>query len=103
MRRWRTACGIGQLKWELEDLSFRYIYAESYRRIARLLDGKRIERDSFAFQVTEELTGNMGRGGIPSNGGRDKHIYSIWRKMQRKGIGFSQVYDIRAVRILVPR
>jgi GTP pyrophosphokinase len=95
--------GIGQLKWELEDLSFRYIYAESYRRIAKLLDGKRIERDRFISQVTEELTGILSSAGIPFKiAGRAKHIYSIWRKMQRKGIGFSQVYDIRAVRILVP-
>ncbi|MEZ5571684.1 MAG: GTP diphosphokinase [Halioglobus sp.] len=96
--------GIGQLKWELEDLSFRYIYAESYRKIARLLDGKRVERDRFIAQVTEELTGILSKAGLNFKiGGRAKHIYSIWRKMQRKGIGFSQVYDIRAVRILVPQ
>lgn len=95
--------GIGQLKWELEDLSFRYTYAESYRKIARLLDGKRLERDRFIEKVTDELTETLHRAGLQFNiVGRAKHIYSIWRKMQRKGIGFSQVYDIRAVRILVP-
>jgi GTP pyrophosphokinase len=95
--------GIGQLKWELEDLSFRYIYPESYRKIARLLDGKRLERDRFIAQVTEELTVILRKAGLHFKiSGRAKHIYSIWRKMQRKGIGFSQVYDIRAVRILVP-
>jgi len=95
--------GIGQLKWELEDLSFRYIYPESYRKIARLLDGKRLERDRFIAQVTDELTGILRAAGLHFKiSGRAKHIYSIWRKMQRKGIGFSQVYDIRAVRILVP-
>lgn len=95
--------GIGHLKWELEDLSFRYTYAESYRKIARLLDGKRLERDRFIEKVTEELTEVLRRAGLQFKiVGRAKHIYSIWRKMQRKGIGFSQVYDIRAVRILVP-
>jgi len=95
--------GIGQLKWELEDLSFRYIYAESYRKIARLLDGKRLERDKFIATVEEELTKILHQAGLHFKiAGRAKHIYSIWRKMQHKGIGFSQVYDIRAVRILVP-
>jgi GTP pyrophosphokinase len=95
--------GIGHLKWELEDLSFRYIYPESYRKIARLLDGKRLERDEFISRVTGELTEILHRAGLEFEmEGRAKHIYSIWRKMQRKGIGFSQVYDIRAVRILVP-
>ena len=95
--------GIGHLKWELEDLSFRYIYGDAYRKIARLLDGKRLERNEFISAVTRELTEVLERAGLEFEiAGRAKHIYSIWRKMQRKGIGFSQVYDIRAVRILVP-
>jgi GTP pyrophosphokinase len=95
--------GIGHLKWELEDLSFRYIYADAYRKIARLLDGKRLERDHFISLVKEQLTQVLHSAGLELEiAGRSKHIYSIWRKMQRKGIGFSQVYDIRAVRILVP-
>lgn len=95
--------GIGHLKWELEDLSFRYIYADAYRKIARLLDGKRLERDQFIQQVGDLLTRVLSDAGLTFEiDGRAKHIYSIWRKMQRKGIGFSQVYDIRAVRILVP-
>jgi GTP pyrophosphokinase len=95
--------GIGHLKWELEDLSFRYIYPDAYKRIARLLDGKRLERDRFIARVTGELTRVLTDAGLSFQiNGRAKHIYSIWRKMQRKGIGFSQVYDIRAVRILVP-
>ena len=95
--------GIGHLKWELEDLSFRYIYADAYRKIARLLDGKRLERDGFIAEVKSQLTGELQKAGLEFEiEGRAKHIYSIWRKMQRKGIGFSQVYDIRAVRILVP-
>ena len=95
--------GIGHLKWELEDLSFRYIYTEAYRKIANLLDGKRLERDQFIDRVTDELLRELRKVDLEVEiAGRSKHIYSIWRKMQRKGIGFSQVYDIRAVRILVP-
>ncbi|MAT92461.1 MAG: GTP diphosphokinase [Halioglobus sp.] len=95
--------GIGHLKWELEDISFRYIYNDAYRKIAGLLDGKRLERDQFILRVKEELSQVLRDAGLQFEiAGRAKHIYSIWRKMQRKGIGFSQVYDIRAVRILVP-
>ena len=95
--------GIGHLKWELEDFSFRYIYADAYRKIARLLDGKRLERDRFVAHVREEMSHVLADAGLEFEiTGRAKHIYSIWRKMQRKGIGFSQVYDIRAVRVLVP-
>jgi GTP pyrophosphokinase len=95
--------GIGQLKWELEDLSFRYLYEDAYRKIARMLDGKRLERDQFIDRVKVLLTEALAGNDIEAElSGRSKHIYSIWRKMQRKGIGFSQVYDIRAVRVLVP-
>ena len=95
--------GIGHLKWELEDLSFRYIYPDAYRKIAGLLDGKRLERDRFIATVREDLNRVLTGAGLQVDiKGRAKHIFSIWRKMQRKGIGFSQVYDIRAVRILVP-
>lgn len=95
--------GIGQIKWELEDLSFRYLYPDAYRKIASLLDGKRLERDHFIERVKSQLTETLGKNGVEARlSGRSKHIYSIWRKMHRKGIGFSQVYDIRAVRVLVP-
>ena len=95
--------GIGHIKWELEDLSFRYLHAESYKKIAKLLDEKRLARESYIEQVKTQLVDVLSSNGIQSElTGRAKHIYSIWRKMQRKGIGFSQVYDIRAVRILVP-
>jgi GTP pyrophosphokinase len=94
--------GIGHLKWELEDLSFRYIHADAYRKIAKLLDGKRLERDSFIERVKADLQRELEHAGLEFEiAGRAKHIYSIWRKMQHKGIGFSQVYDVRAVRILV--
>ncbi|MBE9540407.1 MAG: GTP diphosphokinase [Proteobacteria bacterium] len=95
--------GIGQLKWELEDLSFRYIYADAYRKIANLLDGKKLERDRFIARVKIELEQVLRAEDFDFEiAGRAKNIYSIWRKMQRKGIGFSQVLDISAVRILVP-
>jgi len=95
--------GIGHIKWELEDLSFRYLQPESYKKIAKLLDEKRLDRQSYIDQVIAELREALRRADIHGEfSGRAKHIYSIWRKMQRKGIGFSQVYDIRAVRILVP-
>ena len=94
--------GIGHLKWELEDLSFRYTHEEPYHRIAKLLDGRRADRDRFIDRVKADLTSALAGASIDFElAGRAKHIYSIWRKMQRKGIGFSQVHDIRALRILV--
>jgi len=95
--------GIGQIKWELEDLSFRYLEENSYKSIASLLDERRLDREKFVAQVTEELRKHLVRAGIDSEvNGRAKSIYSIWRKMQRKQLDFSQIFDIRAVRVLVP-
>ncbi len=95
--------GIGHLKWELEDLSFRYLQPDAYMRIAKLLDEKRMARDDYIHEVVEQLHDALARVGIDSDiSGRAKHIYSIWRKMKRKNIDFYQVYDIRAVRVLVP-
>lgn len=95
--------GIGQLKWELEDLSFRYLQEENYKRIARLLDERRVDRERFVMEVTEELRRQLDRANIDAEvTGRAKNIYSIWRKMQAKKLDFSQIYDVRAVRILVP-
>ena len=95
--------GIGHIKWELEDLAFRYLQPDDYKHIARLLDERRLDRQSFIDMVLSTLQDKMGAAGIDADiDGRAKHIYSIWRKMRRKDIGFSQVYDIRAVRILVP-
>lgn len=94
--------GIGHIKWELEDLSFRYLYPLEYRKIASLLDEKRLAREAFMAQVIAQLEEKLAQANIVSTvAGRAKHIYSIWRKMQQKNINFSQVYDIRAVRILV--
>ncbi|GGE68438.1 GTP pyrophosphokinase [Streptosporangium jomthongense] len=95
--------GIGHIKWELEDLSFRYLHETAYKKIAKLLDEKRLDREGYIRRVIATLQGELKASGIKANlSGRAKHIYSIWRKMRLKGIDFSQVYDIRAVRILVP-
>ncbi len=95
--------GIGHIKWELEDFAFRYLQPLAYKKIAKLLDEKRLARQRYIDDVIDTLQKVLSASGIESDlTGRAKHIYSIWRKMQRKGIGFSQVYDIRAVRILVP-
>lgn len=96
--------GIGHIKWELEDLSFRYLHTSAYKKIARLLDEKRLDREHYIQTVIETLRGELQASGIQAElSGRAKHIYSIWRKMRRKGIDFSRVYDVRAVRILVPQ
>ena len=95
--------GIGHIKWELEDLSFRYLHPYDYKYIAKLLDEKRIDRQVYienVLQLTREALIKEGIKNAEING-RAKHIYSIWRKMRRKNISFSEVYDIRAVRILV--
>ncbi len=95
--------GIGHIKWELEDLSFRYLQPLAYKKIAKLLDEKRLDRQRYIEEAIALISESVGKEGVTAEiVGRAKHIYSIWRKMQRKGIGFSQVYDIRAVRILVP-
>jgi len=95
--------GIGNIKWELEDLAFRYLEPVEYKTIASLLDETRIDRQNFIDEVLGNLTGALKDADIKSEiYGRAKHIYSIYRKMHRKQIDFSQVYDIRAVRILVP-
>lgn len=96
--------GVGHLKWELEDLSFRYLHEDDYKTIARLLAEKRVDRDHYIQDVVATLKQLLEQNHIHRYevSGRAKHIYSIWRKMKRKHIDFSQVYDVRAVRILVP-
>ena len=94
--------GIWQLKWELEDLAFRYLQPDTYRRIVRLLDERRGERDTFIETTIRALRRALDGAGLKADiAGRAKHIYSIWKKMQRKGGDFSALYDIRAVRLLV--
>jgi len=94
--------GIWQLKWELEDLAFRYVQPDTYRRIARLLDERRADRERFIAAAMGTLRRALAEVGIEADiAGRPKHIYSIWKKMQRKGGEFSTLYDIRALRVLV--
>jgi GTP pyrophosphokinase len=94
--------GVWQLKWELEDLAFRYVDPEKYSEIAKTLNEKRDERERFIEAVKDQLHRELQSNGIIANiSGRPKHIYSIWRKMQRKDRGLDSLYDIRAVRILV--
>ncbi len=94
--------GIWQLKWELEDLVFRVLEPALYQRIARLLDERRADRERYIARLIASLNRELSAAGLKGEvGGRPKHIYSIWRKMQRKGLAFHELYDIRAVRILV--
>ncbi len=94
--------GVWQLKWELEDLSLRFLDPGTYRRIATLLEDRRSERQQGITEVMETLREAFAEAGIPAElSGRPKHIYSIWRKMQRKGVDFEQIFDVRAVRVLV--
>ena len=94
--------GVWQLKWELEDLAFRYSDPDQYQRVARLVAERRVEREQFIQRFMERLGESLDEAGIQAEvRGRPKHIFSIWKKMQRKGIDFHQLFDVRAVRILV--
>jgi GTP pyrophosphokinase len=94
--------GIWQLKWELEDLSFRFQEPEQYRKIAMLVAEHRTERERFIGEFMNRLSSALEQAGISAEvKGRPKHIYSIWKKMQRKGLDFHQLFDVRAVRVLV--
>ncbi|WP_396616824.1 RelA/SpoT family protein [Lysobacter soli] len=94
--------GIWQLKWELEDLAFRYLEPATYQQIARLLDEKRADRERYIEQVKRTLREAMAAQGLAADiAGRPKHIYSIWKKMQRKNAPIGELYDLRAVRVLV--
>ena len=94
--------GMWQLKWELEDLSFRFLEPELYKRIARMLDEKRIERESFITEAIAQLSRELAAAGLKAEvTGRPKHIYSIWNKMRGKGLDFSELHDVRALRVIV--
>ena len=95
--------GIWEIKWEMEDLSFRFLEPETYRQVARLLDEKRVEREAHVEALRANLAQDLARQGIQAAvQGRPKHIFSIVKKMRGKSLGFDQVYDIRALRIVVP-
>ncbi|MBI4194017.1 MAG: bifunctional (p)ppGpp synthetase/guanosine-3',5'-bis(diphosphate) 3'-pyrophosphohydrolase [Betaproteobacteria bacterium] len=94
--------GVWQLKWELEDLAFRVLEPETYKRIARLIDEKRSDRERYIEGVIAVIKGELARAGIAAEvTGRPKHIFSIYKKMKGKGLDFEALYDVRAVRILV--
>ena len=95
--------GIWQIKWELEDLSFRYLDSESYRQIASSIDERRADREAYLNRIIDALRKELVQYGIhnPIISARPKHIYSIFKKMDRKGLPFDQIYDVRAVRVIV--
>jgi GTP pyrophosphokinase len=94
--------GIWQIKWELEDLSFKALEPEAYRELAKLLDTRRKGRESYIERAIEELRPRLEEAGIEAElQGRPKHLYSIWKKMQRKAAEFGEIYDVYAIRLLV--
>ncbi len=95
--------GIWQVKWELEDLSFRFLQPAEYQRMAALVDQTRAEREKSVAQARAELATLLLRHGLAADvQGRPKHLYSIWKKMQGKGLDFAHVFDTRALRVIVP-
>ncbi|WP_295362961.1 GTP diphosphokinase [uncultured Succinivibrio sp.] len=94
--------GIGQLKWELEDLAFRFLHPDTYKEIASDLGERRVDREKYIENFVSSLSSLLKNEGIEASVyGRPKHIYSIWKKMQKKHLKFSELYDVRAVRVLV--
>jgi GTP pyrophosphokinase len=94
--------GIWQIKWELEDLSFRFLQPQEYQRIASLVDQKRAEREQHVAAAREQLAALLQRAGVKADvQGRPKHLYSIWKKMRGKGLPFERVFDTRALRVVV--
>ena len=94
--------GISHIKWEMEDLAFRFMEPEKYKSIAKSLQNTRLEREEYIDNFTQKLKDMMRESEITGEiYGRPKHIYSIWKKMKRKGIGIAQLYDLRAIRIIV--
>jgi GTP diphosphokinase / guanosine-3',5'-bis(diphosphate) 3'-diphosphatase len=94
--------GIWQMKWELEDLAFKALEPEAFREMARLLDTRRKGRETYIQRAIEELRPKLEAAGIKADiEGRPKHIYSIWKKMQRKSAEFGEIYDVYAIRLLV--
>lgn len=97
-----NSLGIGQIKWELEDLSFRYLHPEEYRQLAKGLAVNRAEREAFVKGFTEELTRLLAEHAVKARVyGRPKHIYSIYRKIRRKAVALDSLFDLHAVRVLV--
>lgn len=96
--------GIGQLKWELEDLAFRYLHPQLYKQIAGLLEERRLDREQYMQDFVASVQQKMRDANLTVEVyGRPKHIFSIWKKMQKKHLAFDQLYDLRAVRIITDR
>ena len=95
--------GVWELKWELEDLSFRFLHPDIYKKIAGMLDEKRSEREQFITDAVTRVRDELAAASVKKAEvyGRPKHIYSIWNKMRKKSVEFSEVYDIRALRVRV--
>ena len=95
--------GVWQIKWEIEDLAFRFLEPDAYKRAARMLDEKRVEREGFIQKKTHELHAQLAAAGIDAVvTGRPKHLYSIVGKMQAKKLAFENLYDVRGLRVIVP-
>jgi GTP pyrophosphokinase len=95
--------GVWQLKWELEDLSFRFLDPDLYRKIAKMLEETRLEREQYIREAMKRLEAALAAADVKAEiAGRPKHIYSICNKMRLKGLDFSEVYDVRALRVIVP-
>lgn len=93
--------GIGQLKWELEDFSFRFKQPDAYKNIAKLLDEKRLDRQEYIAKVVSSLHSALKKQNVSGEiSGRAKHIYSIWKKMKRKMVPYNEIYDVRAIRVI---
>jgi len=96
--------GIGQLKWELEDLSFRYLQPEIYKKLAKQLSEKRIDRENYIQDFVSKVENSLTEMNVTGSAyGRPKHIYSIYHKMQKKELQFEQLFDVRAVRVVVEK
>jgi len=94
--------GIWQIKWELEDLAFRFLQGGEYHRVAALMDGKRLQREAAVERARQQLAMELDAVGLRCEvQGRPKHLYSVWKKMQGKGIDFAHVFDLRALRVIV--
>ena len=95
--------GIWEIKWEMEDLAFRFLEPDTYKQVARLLDEKRVQREAHVERMRVQLEQDLNAHGISARvSGRPKHIYSIVKKMRGKSLGFERVFDVRAMRIVVP-
>jgi GTP pyrophosphokinase len=94
--------GIWQIKWELEDLAFRFLQRDDYHRVAALMDGKRLQREAAVEQARRQLADELAAAGLHCEvQGRPKHLYSVWKKMQGKGIDVARIFDLRALRVIV--